>query len=67
VTPPPIEVSRGGPVVAPPRSRPADGRWAVLEGMMLLAGVVLRTMLPFVTPTFCKNKIFVQIGVHIQL
>jgi hypothetical protein len=22
---------------------------------------------PIVTPTFCKNKIFVQIGVHIQL
>jgi hypothetical protein len=47
----------GGPVVAPPRSRPTDGRWAVLEGMMLLAGVVLRTMLPLkVDATWVKEE-----------
>jgi hypothetical protein len=29
--------------------------------------VVSQATIAAVTPTFCKNKIFVQIGVHIQL
>jgi hypothetical protein len=39
----------------------------ILILFVLKANIPILSKCLYVTPTFCKNKIFVQIGVHIQL